>query len=468
MDSCKYSKTTVIRNFKQIFLMLIVGLIITACQNDDDQSSPETSKNGFWLLEGKGYILETNDEKSVLYSVNSIGCTVADDNFDAEESFGATLEQVGPNELIVASELSASDIEFKRLTSQNELCLPDQIADTNDPKVNYDHFWNIFNDHYAFFETRNVDWMQYKNLGEQINSDNFYTVLEEVILQLKDGHVLIEDEANNINIDSGSQNLFDRLNSGLSGDFRIESFEDYNRLYGQRLETIGAKYLGGVFEFNENQTIAWGAIDDNIGYINIFGMAGFGTGAGNELEALNTVLDNIMDDIKDAELSKLIIDVRFNGGGFDMVAVNIASRFVDQERLAFSKKAKFKDGFTESTSVSISPKGDFQFTGDIVLLTSPFTASATEVFMLCMKDLPYVTIVGDHTSGIFSDVLVHVLPNGASVGLSNEVYSDAQGQVFEAIGIGPDDENRVPLFSNDDFIEEKDGGIDKAVEILNN
>ncbi len=83
-----------------------------------------------------------------------------------------------------------------------------------------------------------------------------------------------------------------------------------------------------------------------------------------------------------------------------------------------------------------------------------------------MKDLPYVTMVGDNTNGVFSDILSHTLPNEALLGLSNEVYTDAKGKVFEAIGVGPSEENRVPLFSNDDFIKEKDSGIDLAIEIL--
>lgn len=466
MDS-QHNKVTVIRRIERIFLMGLT-ILFAACQNDDDQSLPEPSENGFWLLESKGYILETEEDKSILYNVNTIGCAVADNDFDPKDAFGITLDLVDPDKLIGTSDLLVSAIAFTRLVNQNEFCLPDQISMTHDPKVNFDHFWNIFNDYYAFFDLRNVDWMQYKNLRERVNSDNFYAILEEIVLLLKDGHVIIEDEDNAININSGSESLLARLNSGLSGDFIMESFDDYNRLYSQRLETIGVKYLGGVFKFNENQTIAWGLINEDVGYINILSMEGYGSdGDSDEIEALNEVLDEIMNDIKESGISKLIIDVRFNGGGYDMVSVNIASRFVAQEQLAFSKKAKLGDGFTETISVSVSPKGDFQFTGDIVLLTSPITASAAEVFTLCMKDLPYVSLVGDNTNGIFSDVLVHVLPNGAKVGLSNEIYSDVKGQIFEAVGVGPDEQNRVPIFSNSDFIEEKDKGIDKALEILN-
>ncbi len=147
----------------------------------------------------------------------------------------------------------------------------------------------------------------------------------------------------------------------------------------------------------------------------------------------------------------------------------MVSRFINQEPISYSKKARLGDDFTENKSFAVSPKGNFQFTDDIILLTSPYTISAAELFALCIKDLPYVTIVGENTAGAFSTILTHVLPNGAEIGLSNEIYSDAQGVVFEIIGIGPENqENRVPFLSTSDFEQEKDSGIDRALEVLNN
>ncbi|WP_299182628.1 S41 family peptidase [uncultured Aquimarina sp.] len=454
--------------FKKYFLVLIMVFLIGCKSDDDTPVIEEDTINGFWLAEDKGYVIEFTDDEDILYNVNASGCSIADDNFKIEELAGLQLEMINTNELIGRSELIASDIKFIRLENQNEFCLADQISETDDPKVNFDHFWNIFNDYYAFFETRNVDWSQYEDLGEQVTSENFYQIIGELVLLLNDGHVAIDDEENNISIDAGLPNLLERLNAGLTGDLIIDSDETYNALYNQRLEVIGLKYLGGEYELDESGNIAWGIINNNVGYINVLGMQGYSDDESTELQTLNTVLNEMMDDFKNSGVSKLIIDVRFNGGGYDMVSVEIASRFMDQERSAFSKKARLGDSFTETTSVSVSPKGDFQFTDEIILLTSPLTASAAEIFTLCLKDLSYVTIVGDNTNGVFSDILVHALPNGAFVGLSNEIYSDAQGVIYESIGVGPLEVNRVPLFTNDDYLEEKDSGIDRAVELLNN
>ncbi|GAA0734135.1 hypothetical protein GCM10009430_49020 [Aquimarina litoralis] len=461
-------------NKKEAFLLMIkkgsvllLLCLIVSCQSDDDNTVPITDPvNGFWLSAEKGYILEFTEGKDILYNFNTVGCAIQNDDFMLEDF---ELFQVSENELVATSALSDSEIKLTRLVEQNPICLPDQIAVTNDPKVNFDHFWNIFNDYYAFFEARNINWAQYESLRDQANSENFYDILEELVLLLEDGHVSIIDEDNNILIESGEPRILERLNANLSGDLLLENIDDYVDLGNEKLITIATNYLNGNFEIDEGNNIFWGLINEDIGYINIIGMEGYGTDFSNELSSLNNLLDTIMEDIEFSGVSKLIIDIRFNNGGIDTVALDIVSRFMDQERVSYFKKARLGDSFTENKSFSVAPKGDFQFTKDIILLTSPASISAAELFALCMKDLPYVTIVGEHTAGAFSTILTHKLPNGAEMGLSNEIYSDAQGEVFEIVGIGPENsENQIPFLLTIDFQEEKDSGIDRAMELLQN
>ncbi|PKV48981.1 carboxyl-terminal processing protease [Aquimarina sp. MAR_2010_214] len=469
MNSYIKIKTEIIKHFKKCFPILIL-LIFTACQSDDDTLSPIVDPiNGFWLSAEKGYILEFTDGKDILYNINTAGCSIQDDDFIPEEFFGLKLDLASENELIASTDLSDSEVKFTRLSNQNPNCLPDQISATEDPQVNFDHFWNIFNDHYAFFETRDINWSQYESLRNQVTADNFYDILEGLAYLLEDGHVSVIDEENGVQIESGDPILLERLNTNLSGDLIMDNIDDFFDLGNEKLITIVTDYLGGNFEIDERENIIWGLINDDIGYINVLTMTGYGTDFSDELTTLNAVLDTIMDDLEASGVSKLILDIRFNDGGYDTAALNIASRFIDQERISYFKKARLGDGFTENKPFSVGPRGDFQFTGDIILLTSPYSISAAELFALCIKDLPYVTIVGESTTGAFSTILTHVLPNGAEVGLSNEIYTDAQGEVFEVIGIGPEnEENRVPFLSTIDFEKEKDSGIERALELLSN
>ena len=455
---------------KKWYLPLLVFSLF-AFQNDDDNPPIpfDDSIQGFYEITDKGWIFEFTDGNDIFYNINAAGCSIQDADFNPEDFFGFTIEQLSDNELIGTSDLSDSDVIFTRLLDQNPNCLPDQISATEDPVVNFDHFWNIFNDYYAFFDTRNIDWSQYESLRDQVTAENLYDTLEELAYVLDDGHVSIVDDNNDIQIESGDPTLYERLNANLSGDLIIESQDEFFDLANQKAQTIVTEYLGGDFELDDSENILWGTINDDVGCIIIATMDGYGTNFNNEISNLNSTLDIIMNDLNNSGVSKLIIDIRFNDGGYDTVALDMVSRFIDQERIGYFKKARLGNSFTENNSFSVAPKGNFQFTDDIVILTSPYTVSAAELFILCLKDLPYVTIVGENTTGAFSTILTHILPNGAEVGLSNEIYSDAQGVVFEVVGIGPDnEENRVPFLSTSDFEEEKDGGIDRALEVLNN
>lgn len=57
---------------------------------------------------------------------------------------------------------------------------------------------------------------------------------------------------------------------------------------------------------------------------------------------------------------------------------------------------------------------------------------------MMLRVLPQVTVIGQNTQGAHSDVLTRTLPNGWTLGLSNEVLRLADGRVYEGVGIPPD------------------------------
>ena len=197
------TKSEIAKHFKTYFLILVLS-VFTACDNDDDTTPTlQNSINGFWEIPDKGWVFEFKDGNDIFYNVNAAGCAIQDDNFVLQDFFGFDFDVITENELIASSELSDSEVVFTRLQNQNPNCLPDQISTTNDPKVNFDHFWNIFNDYYAFFEARNIDWSQYESLRDQVTEDNLYETIEELAYILDDGHVSIYDEEMDIEIQSG-------------------------------------------------------------------------------------------------------------------------------------------------------------------------------------------------------------------------------------------------------------------------
>ena len=92
----------------------------------------------------------------------------------------------------------------------------------------------------------------------------------------------------------------------------------------------------------------------------------------------------------------------------------------------------------------------------IVLLTCDSVFSGGEAFALAIKQLPHVTILGDHTNGIFSYQLEKKLPNGWKYSLSYQVYFSADMVCYEGKGVPVD----VELFNKRSDLE---NGIDPLI-----
>lgn len=91
----------------------------------------------------------------------------------------------------------------------------------------------------------------------------------------------------------------------------------------------------------------------------------------------------------------------------------------------------------------MTPHAGTTFTGPLTLITSDMAVSAGEILTLALRALPQTIHVGEATRGAFSDVLEKELPNGWRIELSNEVYSDHRGIVWEGRGVRPDHSVRV-------------------------
>jgi len=179
---------------------------------------------------------------------------------------------------------------------------------------------------------------------------------------------------------------------------------------------------------------------------------------------LTAALDKIALDFTD--LQGFIIDVRDNPGGDDSTAIAIINRFCDRKRVAFRRKTKIgpgKDAFTPVKTWHLQPQGDARFTGPIVLLTCDAVFSGGESFALAIRQLPHVTIIGDHTNGIFSYTLDKKLPNGWDYCLSYQVYLSADMVCYEGKGVPADIEL---LNRKADIASGIDPLITRALEVL--
>jgi C-terminal processing protease CtpA/Prc len=324
-----------------------------------------------------------------------------------------------------------------------------------DPEKNFEELWKTFNDRYPFFEERNVDWKrQYETYRAKVTSktgdDELFVIFCEMLEPLNDGHVSL------IAPTSGDRKR--RFTPEKKPRFWREFTTEQQ--IKQLFQTTEKTLVANGFS-QPKQTEAWTLYygrSQAFGYLRILELEGVNR------RTLTDALDKVGRDFKD--LDGMIIDIRDCPGGDDDSAITIINRFCDRRRVAFHRKTKFgpgEDDLTRLKTWHIKPEGDAQFTGPIVLLTCDSVFSGGEAFALAIKQLPHVTIVGDHTNGIFSYELERRLPNGWRYSLSYQKYFSADMICYEGQGVPAD----IELFNSKSDIEVGvDPLITSALELL--
>jgi carboxyl-terminal processing protease len=313
----------------------------------------------------------------------------------------------------------------------------------NTPENNFEIFWKDFDNYYAQFQIRNINW------------DSVYTVTRT-----------------HITAATTDRELF-----GILSNLVLLLNDMHTTLYTPYGDVFWSSQARGIYPssklINPCKYIACGATqnaiiesrmckNNNIGYLNIYTFTG--DGSMSLFDDRYLLIDDILKQFKDTK--GLLIDVRWNGGGNSGNSELVASRFADQKRVY--TRFKMKDGpgkndFSEWKTRSISPNGSFQYTKPVVVLTSRATCSAAEDFVMAMQVLPQVTIVGDTTGGGIGNPIFRELPNGWTFRLSTKVGATADGHIVEGNGIPPD----VPVTTTvADSLRGADRIIEKGIEIL--
>jgi len=295
---------------------------------------------------------------------------------------------------------------------------------------NFEELWKTFFDRYPFFKLRNVDWNgQYDifrpKVASDTSEDELFDIFCDMLAPLNDGHVELMAKTNG---DDKKRYFNPELKPRFWQEFTKKEIKS---LFKTTKETL----VSNGFE-KPRKSATWilrYCKSSNYGYLRILELEGL------KKRKLTAALDQMLSDFRG--LDGVIIDIRNNPGGDDSTVIQIVNRFCDRKRVAFHRKTKRgsgKDDYSPLKTWHIEPQGDTQFTGPIVLLTCDSVFSGGEVFALALKELPYVTIIGDHTNGIFSYQLEKKLPNGWRYCLSYQVYFSADMVCYEGTGVPAD------------------------------
>lgn len=308
----------------------------------------------------------------------------------------------------------------------------------NTPNGNFEALWSIIDEHYCFFpqaeEEYGLNWdavySMYKLRADTCRSDaQLFDVLGEMIAELRDGHV------------------------NLSSIYGTKFYWDWKLDYPQNFsDSIQRNYLGHDFRLTNG--IKYTTLPDSIGYVYVESFAsGFGT------DNLSIMLINLK------ETKGIVLDIRENGGGMLTAAEKLASAFTKEKihcGYIQHKTGKGHYDFSKPEKLYLEPSQGAIWLRPVVVLTNRGVYSAANYFVMMMRELPHVAILGDRTGGGSGMPLNSTLPNGWNVRFSACPILDAQGNNTE-FGIEPD--VRVDM-SSEDWNNGRDTMIESAKQLI--
>jgi len=334
-----------------------------------------------------------------------------------------------------------------------------QMASLSKPEKTFEEAWLFVDNHFAFFKEKGINWDKaYSRFRIKVNpstsDDSLFSILTQMLAPLNDGHVTLKSP-------KGKQFSANRP-SRLVQEFNTpELRKQFWPMVDSSLIRAGfapLKYLGK--EFKGDPLFSY-TTNGKVGYLRftrcfstVWEMFSFKT---------ERYLSTIMHEFEG--LDGVIIDIRFNIGGAENFAFNVAGRFTNKRVQALFKQTRIggMPAFTYPEERYIRPRGKKPFSGKVMVLTNDRTASAADVFALAMRQLPNVTIVGEPSEGIFSDLYSRRLNNGWRITLSNQRYLSPQMMCYEGAGVPVD---IVVKNTVADLATNSDPVLGKALEVL--
>ncbi len=193
-------------------------------------------------------------------------------------------------------------------------------------------------------------------------------------------------------------------------------------------------------------------LENGIGYIRI---ESFEKATAEQFAAAYT-------DLETQGMEKLMIDLRYNGGGLVDSVVEILDQILPEGLLVYIEdKNGNRNEYRSDAERFVSLP--------IVVLINGESASASEIFAGAIKDYEYGTLIGTKTFGKGIVQTVFPLSDGDAVKLTTAKYFTPNGNYIHEVGIEPDIELVYEYLDPDgeEYDMQYDNQIQKALEVLN-
>jgi len=188
---------------------------------------------------------------------------------------------------------------------------------------------------------------------------------------------------------------------------------------------------------------------DDIAYIKIYQFS----------EKLNSDFTKVGVEILNSPAKKIILDLRNNPGGYLVRAQDIAGWFLEK-----GKVVVVEDFGSKKDPEVYETKGNAKFSDyPMVILINQGSASASEILASALRDNRGIKIIGETSFGKGSVQELEELRGGSSLKITIAKWLTPNGDLITDVGLKPDIEIKM---TEEDYNEERDPQLDKAIEIL--
>ena len=187
--------------------------------------------------------------------------------------------------------------------------------------------------------------------------------------------------------------------------------------------------------------------DPTIGYI---ALSRFSGESGNEVGAA-------LQDLLAQGATRLVLDLRQNGGGLRDAAVDVADHFLDGGPVLYLESQEEGEIVYNATDETLAPDQP------LVVLIDGGTASASEIVAGALSDRQRATLIGSKSFGKGSVQLVFDLSDGSSVHVTSARWLTPNHRTLDGNGLEPD----IPVTTTQEDIDNgRDPVLERAVQTL--
>ena len=146
--------------------VLIIFILICNFQSFNAQS--DKAFEGFWLSRGYGWVVKMNSETITLYDNSKTACYLSSDY-----PISLFSDDISVKNNVMLLKRGVTQYTFDRISKLPDGCKKKlSKKERKNPILNFEVLWSTFNEQYAYFKERNVDWnVMHSKYRKRINEN---------------------------------------------------------------------------------------------------------------------------------------------------------------------------------------------------------------------------------------------------------------------------------------------------------